>query len=252
MAQGRASLQDDAMQAPDFRPLYNQVKDILVQWIIDGRWAPGEALPSEGRLAQELGVSQGTVRKALDEMAAHRLVVRRQGRGTFVAKHTRQQSLFHFFHIVDKAGQKELPTSRILELRPDRATAEQASRLALPPRSKVIVMTRLRFLAGKPVILERITLPGTPFSQLALPLGEELVDELYVLYQEELGVSVAHASERLRAVKADATTAEMLGLDEGAPLLEIERLALDLEGKPVEWRVSLCDTTLHHYFVEID
>jgi DNA-binding GntR family transcriptional regulator len=142
-------------EAPDFRPLYAQVKHLLVQRVIDGRWPPGTALPSEAQLALELRVSQGTVRKALDEMAARRVVVRRQGRGTFVAKHTNERSLFHFFHIVDANDLKELPISRIVALWADRAGRDQAARLAVPLRSKVVTITRLRFLGGKPLLHER-------------------------------------------------------------------------------------------------
>jgi GntR family transcriptional regulator len=108
--------------APDFRPLYAQVKELLIRRLVEGRWRPGDALPAETSLAVELGVSQGTVRKALDEMAAANLLERRQGKGTFVARHSRQRSLFHFFHIVGEDGRKELPSSRILQMRSRAAT----------------------------------------------------------------------------------------------------------------------------------
>jgi GntR family transcriptional regulator len=239
-------------EAPDFRPLYAQVKDLLVQRVIDGRWPPGTALPSEAQLALELRVSQGTVRKALDEMAAHRVVVRRQGRGTFVARHTNQQSLFHFFHIVDASDIKELPTSRIMALWTDRASRDQATRLALPPRSKVVMITRLRFLGGKPVLHERITLPGNLFEELKLPIGQEMAEELYVIYQQNFGISVARAKERIRAVCAGEDDVAHLGVPRRSPILEIDRVAIDLEGKPVEWRISHCCTEHYLYYNEIE
>lgn len=242
-----------AGKGPDFRPLYAQVKDLMVQRMVSGEWLPGEALPSENRLAEEFRVSQGTVRKALDELAAQRLVVRRQGRGTFIAKHSRQHSLFHFFHIVDSAsGVKELPTSRVIELRTDRASREQAARLGLAPRARVHNLLRLRAIAGRPVILERITLPAAIFPSLSLPLDIEMPDELYVLYQQKFGVSVVRAKERLTATAADPLDAHHLRLAEGAPLLSIDRLALSLEGMPVEWRTSRCDTRGYHYYSDIE
>src|SRR3546814_10554487 len=93
--------------APEARPLYAQVRTLLLQRLIEGIWKPGTALPSEMQLAQELGVSQGTVRKALDDLAAENLVVRRQGRGTFVAEHDTDRALFHFFHLVGEERSEE-------------------------------------------------------------------------------------------------------------------------------------------------
>lgn len=241
-----------AAEAPDFRPLYAQVRELLIGRLVRGDWRPGEVLPSEGRLAAEFGVSQGTVRKALDEMAAQNLVVRQQGRGTFVARHSQKHALFHFFHIRDEGGVKELPTGRVLAMRAVRADRETAQRLLLAPRSRVWEILRLRALKRAPVILERIAVPATLFPRLALPLGRELPDELYVLYQERFAVTVARAEEKLRAVAADAVDAAALGVAEGSPLLEIDRLALSLDGSPVEWRCSRCNTAHHHYYAEID
>jgi len=239
-------------ESPDFRPLYAQVKELLIARLVRGEWRPGEVLPSEFSLAATFGVSQGTVRKALDEMAAQNLVVRRQGRGTFVAQHSQPQALFHFFHIRDEGGTKELPTGLVLELRGDRADRAQTTCLKLPARARVWEMRRVRVLRGKPVILERITLPAALFAGLTLPIGSEFPDELYILYQEKFGVTVARAEEKLRAVAADSLDAKALGVAKGTPLLEIDRVALSLDGTPVEWRLSRCNTARHHYLSEIE
>ena len=240
------------LEGPDFRPLYAQVRELMIRRMLRGDWRPGELLPSEGRLAAEFGVSQGTMRKALDEMATQNLVVRQQGRGTFIAEHSQQHALFHFFHIRDESGLKELPTGRVLALKHVRADRAQARRLALPSRASVITILRLRVLRGKPVILERITLPAGPFRGLDLPIDREVPDELYLLYQQRFGVTVARAQEKLRAVAADALDARTLGVAKRSPLLEIDRLALALDGNPVEWRLSRCNSAHHHYYSEID
>jgi GntR family transcriptional regulator len=239
-------------EAPDFRPLYAQVRALMISRLVRGDWRPGEILPSEGRLAAEFGVSQGTVRKALDEMAAQNLVVRHQGRGTFVAQHSESQALFHFWHIRDRKGVKELPTGQVLKLRAARASRAQAEHLALPARAKVWEILRLRHLRGEPVILERIAVPAALFPGLDLPIGRALPDELYVLYQEKFAVTVARAQEKLRAVAADKLDAKRLGVFAGSPLLEIDRVALSLDGTPVEWRLSRCNSASHHYYSEIE
>ncbi len=215
-----------------------------------GEWRPAEILPSEVQLAAEYGVSQGTVRKALDDMEAENLIVRRQGRGTFVASHGPHRALFHFFHLVRKDGVRELPTSRVISVRRERAGREEAGRLALPSGSRVVRILRVRELQGRPSIVERISAPEALFPGLGRP-PSDLPNTLYELYERRYGVTIVRAVERLRAVAADAEEARLLGLKPGAPLLEIDRVALGLDNRPVEWRVSRCDTGRHHYLSEI-
>src|SRR5215472_4224779 len=148
---------------PGFRPLYVQVKNLLIQRLATGAWRPGDALPSEFGLAAEFKVSQGTVRKALDELAGQNLVVRHQGKGTFVAQHTPQRALFHFFHLVADDGARALPGSRVLSLRTAKADRSEAEHLALRPGTSVVRLKRLRLLGGEVAILERIVLPAARF-----------------------------------------------------------------------------------------
>ena len=79
---------------PGAGPLYSQVRELLTRRVIDGQWTPGQLIPSEHRLAGEMGVSQGTVRKAVDEMVASNILVRQQGKGTFVSTHERRRAQF--------------------------------------------------------------------------------------------------------------------------------------------------------------
>ncbi len=237
--------------APGFRPLYAQVKDLLVRRLVAGAWRPGEALPSEFSLAAEFKVSQGTVRKALDELAAQNVVVRQQGKGTFVATHTPQRALFHFFHLVGDNGARAMPSHRVLSLRNAKATKSESDRLKVKAGGPVIRLNRLRQLGGRTAIVERIVLPGGHFPGLVERMGDELPNEVYRYYEEIYGVTVARAAERLKAVAATAEDARWLGLRPGAPLLEIDRIAYGLDDRPVELRVSRCDTARHHYVSEI-
>lgn len=221
----------------------------MIQRLIEGVWKPGTALPSEMQLALEFGVSQGTVRKALDELAAENLVVRRQGRGTFVAEHDSDRALFHFFHLVGEDGSRQLPESRVLSCRHGRAARAEAVRLDLGSGAKVVRIDRVRDLVGTPAILESIAAPLAVFPDLGR--NGALPNTLYALYESRYGVTVARAEEKLRAVAADAADARVLGIALGAPLLEIDRTAFALDGRPVEWRRSRCDTQHHHYLAEL-
>ncbi|MEE8270943.1 MAG: GntR family transcriptional regulator [Alphaproteobacteria bacterium] len=238
-------------QVPSFRPLYQQVKDLLRQRIADGTWRPDQMLPSETKLAAELGVSQGTVRKALDELAAQNLVVRRQGRGTFVAAHSPDTALFHFFHLVGDDGERQLPESQLLDCRRGIVGPREAERLDMATGALVLRIDRRRLLQGRPAILERIVVPQTLFPDLDRPDHGPLPNTLYDLYQRRYGVTIGRAVERLRAVAADAEEAAQLDVAPATPLLEIDRIALDIDGRPVEWRVSRCLTDRHSYLSEL-
>jgi len=229
----------------DAQPLYAQVKRALAERILSGVWAPGRPLPNEFQLADEFGVSQGTVRKALDALAAEHLVERHQGRGTFVSRHTSDTVHFRFFQLYGAGGRIQ-PESRDVQIAvhtPD--TMEQAA-LALSPSARVIRISRTRTHEGAPIIDECISLSEVPFSEL---LSRETVpNTLYDLYQTDFGITVARVEENLRAVAASEATARRLSCPVGAPVLAIERVAFDYGGQPVEWRVSHCltDNAFYH------
>lgn len=237
-------------QNPNFKPLYAQVKELMVHRLAANVWMPGMALPSENQLAKEFGVSQGTVRKALDELTAEHLLVRRQGRGTFVAEHTRNRALFHFLHLVGENDRRQLPNSRVLRITSATPSAAEVEQLALEDEQAVIRICRVRYLNDEAVIYEIISVPGSLFPGLEA-LGKELPDSLYGLYERQYGLSVTRAVERLSASTAQGEVASQLALPPGAPLLSIQRTAYTLNARPVELRISHCDTHRHHYLSEL-
>ncbi len=219
------------------RPRYLQVREQLVEQIQSGAWAPGQPIPSELDIARQFGISQGTARMAVTALVAEYVVIRRQGLGTFVYEHTREEELARFSRVLNGRRPVEAE-SRSLRL--VRATANRAERreLDLAVGSKVLRIRRVRTRDGAPFILERISLPEALFPGLADQ--EELPDTLYGIYQKSWAVMVLEAEERLTAVLADRATAKALEIEVGTPLLRIERVALALPRRPVEWRVSLC------------
>ena len=227
-------------------PLYAQVKALLTRRIVDGEWPAGSLIPSEQQLARELDVSQGTVRKAMNDLVAMNVLVRQQGKGTFVASHDARRALFQFFHITANDGAKSLPTSTVLSCTRRRANRQETELLQLPAGARLIQIQRVRELGGKPTILETIRVPSAMFPDLA-SRRKVLPNTLYQLYQDQYEVTVHRAEEKLRAVAADAEEARLLQVEKGAPLLEIERRALTLSGKPVELRLSRCNTAAHYY-----
>lgn len=235
------------MTKTEYQPLYAQVEALLLKRIGSGGWKPGEMLPNENELAAEYQVSQGTVRKALMRLEADNRLVRRQGVGTFVARHSREQALFRFFHIVDFEDRRLNPTSKVLSKRIVRAKADQAARLSIAPGDELHTIVRVRYLNNLPAIFERVFVPVELMPDLSVDEGKEMSDEMYVIYQERFGISIARVSERLGAVTASAEEARHLKLDAGAPLLDISRVAFDVNDRAVELRISRCDTSRSRY-----
>jgi GntR family transcriptional regulator len=234
---------------PTFRPLYLQIKDLLVKSLEAGEWRPGEAIASELVLAGRFGVSQGTVRKAIDALAADNLVVRRQGKGTFVATHTEEaHSTFRFLRIRRDDGVDEYPGSRLVDVRRAKATAEAARLLELKPGDPVIVIRRILEWAGTPAVLDDITLPAALFRGLTRAKLEGYHGSMYGFFETAFGVRMLSAHERLKAVAADASTGALLGVPPGTPLLEVDRVACTYGARPVEFRRGLCTTGRHHYY----
>jgi GntR family transcriptional regulator len=231
-----------------FRPLYKQVRDRLVRRITDGGWRAGEMVPSEMLIAAELGVSQGTVRKALDDMTAAKLLVRRQGRGTFVATHDEARILFQFFKLQPDGGERAFPESEVLSVMAGGAHNDEALRLKIHTGEPVIRIERVRSLQGRPSIAETITLPAALFEGIQ---KSPVPNNLYDLYARIYGVTVGGGTEIIKAIAADAKAARLLGVPLGAPLLLIDRVATALDGSPVERRLSLCDTSALSYVTEL-
>jgi len=224
-----------------------QVRDWIVERITMGEWTPGNLIPSEMQLATELNVSQGTARKAITDLVENNVLVRRQGKGTFVANHDDNRALFHFFHVVNDSGTKILPESKTLSCRKRRALRREASKLDLPSGSQVVHIERIRYLDSRPVILETVILPTELFGDLGNPRACDLPNMLYGLYETRFNITIHRAEEKLRAVSASDQEASLLGVAPATPLLEIERIALTLSGMPVELRISRCNTARHYY-----
>jgi GntR family transcriptional regulator len=236
---------------PRTGPLYKDVKRQLMAVLTRGEWKAGAAIPAERHLAARYSISIGTVRKAIDELVAENILIRHQGRGTYVASHTRDRLLFYFFHIVPEQGPKEYPAIELLSFARGKADRLTAGRLAIAPGDPVLRIRNALSLAGHPVIIDHLTLPAARFPGLTQHRFRHRPSTIYNLYQEAFGISVVRTTERLRAVLADAPTATLLALPTHAPLLHIRRLALAYNDEPVELRISLVNTSHYEYFADI-
>ncbi len=238
---------DAASAGPAFSPLYQQIKGLITRELQAGVWKPGEAIPSELELAARFKVSQGTVRKAIDELSADNLLVRRQGKGTFVATHAEQQIQYRFLRLMPDDGGGRDMARRLLDCRRTRAPADVARMLACKSGDAVVQLRRLLLAHDKPVVLDEIWLPGALFKGLTAERLADYKGPMYGMFETEFGVRMIRAEEKIRALPADAASAELLAVVPGFPLLGVERLSFTYGDQPVELRRGLYDTTQHFY-----
>ncbi len=239
------------LASPSFRPLYEQIKILLTQSLIAGEWKPGEAIPSEIELAARFRVSQGTVRKAIDTLAAESILVRRQGKGTFVTTHTEPTYQYRFLRLISDSGEEQYPTSKFIDVRRGKASPEVARALALKSGAPVSTIRRLLSAAGQPFILDEIVVSTALFPGLTLAKVRESKGSLYSFFETVFGIRMIRAEERLRAVSADDTAAKHLAVPSATPLLCVDRIAFTYGDKPVEWRRGLCVTDQYSYYNEL-
>lgn len=245
-------MNDKGMPTPSYQPLYGQIKVLLVNSLASGEWKPGEMIPSEVELAARFGVSQGTVRKAVDELATDRLLMRRQGRGTFVATHAEETSTTRFLRLRPKVGPEEGHESRLIACSTGVADDLIAERLHLRRGAEVVEVRRLLLFSGRPLIHEHIVLPGRAFRGLDSQTIEGWQGSMYSLFETRFGVRLIRADEHLTAVAAPGDIAGMLDVAVGSPLLAVERVAYTYEDSPMEWRFGHYNTASHHYVASLN
>jgi len=245
----------DSTSAPAFSPLYQQIKGLILQSLQSGEWKPGEGIPSEMDLAARYRVSQGTVRKAIDELSSDNLLIRRQGKGTFVATHAAHQVQYRFLKLMPDLGnpKSEVPAQRkIIDCKRLRASADIGRVLALRAGDAVLQVRRVLSFAGAPTMLEDLWLPGAPFKGLTAERLSEYDGPMYALFETEFGVRMVRAEEKIKAVVPDAAQCKLLEIKPQTPLLSVERVAYTYNDTPMELRRGFYLTTSHHYHNDLN
>lgn len=232
-------------------PLYQRLRDEIAHKIARNVWRTGEPIPTEAELAATHRVAIGTVRKAIDSLVADGLVERQQGRGTFVRRPRFDRSLFRFFRHLDSEGAQAVPEGRIRDRRRCRAPDAVRRALELEAGAEALSLLRTRLIGGRPVLSEEIWLPAARFAPLLTAPLTEIGDLLYPAYEAICGEIVARAEETLTVGSATAADGDLLGLDEGAPVVLIERLAFGFDNRPIEWRLTRGPAAGFRYHVDI-
>ena len=233
-------------------PLYVEVKKKITQSLIQGEWGPGEAIPSEIELANIYDVSQGTVRKAIDDLSAESILVRRQGKGTYVATHNEENIQLRFLRLTSQFGLNEKLDNQLISFSKEKATNKLAKILNINPSSTIISVTRILTFNENPLILDVIKIPAQSFRGLTPEMIIENNGSMYRMYETDFGVRMLRADEKILAITANSETASHLKVQENHPLLSVERISYTYKNKPLEWRLGLYVTDNHFYRSELD
>ena len=234
------------------QPLYEKVKKKITASLVQGEWRPGEVIPSETELANVYDVSQGTVRKAIDELSAESILIRRQGKGTYVATHNEENIQLRFLRLTSNFGLKEKLDNQLVSFSKEKATNKLAKVLNINPASTIISLKRVLTFNEKPLILDVIKIPAQSFRGLTAEMVVEKKGSMYRMYETDFGVRMLRADEKIRAINANFESASLLNVKENSPLLSVERISYTYENKPLEWRLGLCITDNHYYRSELD
>lgn len=230
------------------RPLYLQVRDVLVQRIVVGHWKPGATLPNETQLAQQLGISIGTVRKALDLMEVERIVTRRQGRGTFVNDYASAENTFPFSMFHDFSGHRISGQKRGRSVTRITASAQEAERMGVRKGDELIRVDRVREHQGQIFLSEICLLPAKLFSRIPEDFGSYRLSALAQINS----ILVGRADESVDIVTASEADAENLNVAAGTPLLRLDRIIYSDHEDVLEWRVAHCFMRNERYLVRFN
>jgi GntR family transcriptional regulator len=238
---------------PLYQPLYGQIKQMLTQSLIDGDWRAGEVIPSEIELAARYKVSQGTVRKAIDELVKENILIRRQGKGTYVNTHNEMGMTLRFLRLASEDNEKAFPQkNELLSCKKVRASAKVSKVLALNAGATVFEIKRLLYFDDRPLIFDHIMIPAADFDGLAEKQINDFKGSLYRMYEQIYDIRMIRASERIKAIGATHEVAKALSIQLDAPLLEIDRVSYTYGNRPMEWRVGACLTDIYHYQNELE
>ncbi|WP_018390836.1 GntR family transcriptional regulator [Ancylobacter sp. FA202] len=219
------------------KPLYLRMKEDLLRRIQSGEWRPGELVPSENALAAEYAVSVGTARKAIEELADQRLLVRQRGRGTTVAMHNHREQVQRHYRLETHDHVRLNREATYLDVTAARANATEAKALGINRGASISRVRRLRVANSRPYVIEYLVLREDLLPGIGALINATRPQILYELLERQYHIMIAKVEERVTAVKAEPADAELLGVPVGEPMLQIERIGYDLKGVAVERRI---------------
>lgn len=231
-------------------PLYHQLKEVLRAQIQSGTWGPGDAIPNENLIAQDYGLSRGTVREAMDDLVRDGLLTRQRGKGTFVAAPKLEQGLLSLYSVHEYTRQTgHIPGSLILEFITESANKQVQENLQVAADVLIYKIVRIRLVDGEPIMYDRVYIPATDFPELKQKDISSI--SLYEILSRDYGVVLGKAHQYFEPVLIDHYEAQLLKVDKGSPALLIERVTHRSNGTPVVFSKIIIRGDRCRFFAEI-
>jgi GntR family transcriptional regulator len=215
-------------------PLYSHIREALRARILDGTYKAHDQLPSESELTQSYRASRITVRQALSDLQKEGLIFKIHGKGTFVAKPKASQELGQLQGFAEAMHAHGYETyNRLISLRHQRPDKAVAARLGIGPRTVVTELRRVRFLNREPISFDVSYLPREIGARLAKK--DLATRDVFHILENDYGLALGNAELKIEATTADEPLARLLAIEDGAPVLRIERLTRALDGQPLDF-----------------
>lgn len=228
-------------------PLYRAVKQQILESLAVGEWISSQTLPSQAELCERYSVSVGTLRKAMDELVQERILVRKAGKGTFIAPHDEERLLFHFYNVIGRDGTRKLPVSEVLTARRVKAAKDVARQLHLQPGDLIHRFENLRRIDGDPTLHDTLYVRADKLPGLTPEVFKSRRGTIYDLYLSRFGINIVRTVETIGATLCPSNIAAHLRLNKKVPVLEITRVALTYNDEPIEFRISYMSSERHVY-----
>lgn len=230
-------------------PLYKEVRRYVLSRLNSGDWKPGQKIPPELELAKHLNVAISTVRAGIKDLAAEGLLIRRQGKGTYVGQHDFQSQHFRYSNIYSDRNEKIITSREILSIKRMQASRDVEQELQLHNQKSVAVhsITALLNVEERPIACMQLILPVWLFPKLKIEDLRQSNVNLYTVYQQMHGVTVVRMEERVHARGADPVFARRVGARVGEPVLHVHRVAYTFNNVPVELRLRTYKAAGYHY-----
>lgn len=232
-------------------PLYNQLKELLRTQILDGTYPPESRMPSESELGERFQVSRITVRQALGDLQKEGLIFKIHGKGTFVAKPKAFQNVSTLQGLAESMSQLGYEViNQLHSIKFIKADARAAERLNLKEGEKIAEIKRVRLINREPISLE--------ISYLPQDIGEKLLKadlitrDIFLILENDLQLNLGHADLAIDAVLSDTDLATALNIEEGLPIMRIERLTHTADGQPIDFEFLYYRGDAFQYRFRID
>lgn len=220
------------------QPLYEQIRTYVIQAIQDGRYRPGDKIPSERELAEELGVSRLTVHHAIKGLQQAGILIAHVGRGTFVSPRPLSQQLEALTSFTeDMRSRGNAPSSRVLSAKICPAPDDIARFLDVRPGTQLAVLQRVRIADDQPMAVETSHIIASACPAI-LDRYDFAHESLYRVLRQEYGLALAHAEQTIAARGATREEARVLGLKAHAPILHMTRVLYTADSRPLEYVIS--------------